>query len=1046
MDPSSATPSRPSGLPRPASKLPILDKKNSGIPQPKERPTVVPAKTATSTGSSRLQKRASIASLGRVSTNTISTATSRPPASRDHSVNATRRVSTILKPIAASKPSLTRASSRSTPQNTRPSTAEGLDPETKETHDQLDSLDNLRSISRQGSILDHDLDEPEHEKFLGNLSVSKNKKHSRPSLSDRAIESLHNLPSTPKDRRTSNFFAPAESPMGPPPRPLSALSRNGSTSSRPGTSDGLFLRSPSRASSPTRKGHASVKPAARNALGGFGFTPKTTDRRSVSAAFTSRALEQKSTVNASPRPSSPSKVPAKLPNKRHSSFGTGSTRTIASRPAKSRPILGNAFNPTATLDAGAINDASRTTLSVSRPAPRAVSGPVNASSAALREQIAAAKAAARREKEKAMHDSPLASTMGDIDPFDPSYNADPFNQAPRDEKHILRNRISTARMDGRLNISSMHLKEIPIEVVTMYEPSAMEESNVNWAEVVDLTRLNVADNELELIENRVFPDLSVEELTSDDNITGNQFGGLESLDLHSNVLTSLPMGLRRLERLTVLDLARNKLENSVLDIISQIPMLKDIKLGHNALSGNLPNAVCDLPHLEVLDLQSNRLLGLPEALRNLVNMKVLNLAGNQLTALPMDALQQLPLVDLDASNNALIGSLFPLGEQYSHQTLRTIDVSHNSLAALTFSPLLDLPRLRELRVTNNHMTSLPSVSHWSELHTLLASDNKISELPVGFTDLKKLRNANFASNELKTLELEIGNMDTLDTFIITANPLREKKFLGMSAADVRRELKSRLDPDDLVEDPHTDDEFVDASDSFSARTSTCGVWPINQNGVLELASKNLSDDVNDTLGSFLKSNDVKQLLLQANKLAAVPPALWLGQALKVLDLSGNILGSDYLSDELELPSLTELKLSSCRLGTIEPLVSQLSAPSLQSLNVSANRLVGPVPTLRTRYPALTSFWASDNRFVSVTIDALRGLTTVNLTSNDIETLPAEIGLLWDEGLKHFDVSSNAFRVPNYRVLEKGTEATLRWLRDRLPAGFEEQRRIDLDLD
>ena len=59
--------------------------------------------------------------------------------------------------------------------------------------------------------------------------------------------------------------------------------------------------------------------------------------------------------------------------------------------------------------------------------------------------------------------------------------------------------------------------------------------------------------------------------------------------------------------------------------------------------------------------------------------------------------------------------------------------------------------------------------------------------------------------------------------------------------------------------------------------------------------------------------------------------------------------------------------------------------------------------------------------------------TVNLSSNNIESLPAEIGLLWDEGLRNLEVGSNAFRVPNYRILEKGTEATLRYLRDKLPA-------------
>jgi Leucine-rich repeat (LRR) protein len=77
--------------------------------------------------------------------------------------------------------------------------------------------------------------------------------------------------------------------------------------------------------------------------------------------------------------------------------------------------------------------------------------------------------------------------------------------------------------------------------------------------------------------------------------------------------------------------------------------------------------------------------------------------------------------------------------------------------------------------------------------------------------------------------------------------------------------------------------------------------------------------------------------------------------------------------------------------------------------------------------------AGDNRFSEITPEALQGLQTANLASNNLQSLPAEIGLLWHEGLKSFEVGSNAFRVPGYRVLEKGTEATLRWLRDRIPA-------------
>jgi Leucine-rich repeat (LRR) protein len=106
---------------------------------------------------------------------------------------------------------------------------------------------------------------------------------------------------------------------------------------------------------------------------------------------------------------------------------------------------------------------------------------------------------------------------------------------------------------------------------------------------------------------------------------------------------------------------------------------------------------------------------------------------------------------------------------------------------------------------------------------------------------------------------------------------------------------------------------------------------------------------------------------------------------------------------------------------------------LDSINITQNRLTGAIPALRSFYPALKTLLAADNKFTKLSAESLRGMHTVNLSSNNIESLPAELGLLWDEGLRNLEVGSNAFRVPNYRILEKGTEATLRYLRDKLPA-------------
>lgn len=190
------------------------------------------------------------------------------------------------------------------------------------------------------------------------------------------------------------------------------------------------------------------------------------------------------------------------------------------------------------------------------------------SSLALREQIAKAKAAKRAQSSRQASgtQSVGATEESSIIPagtFDFGLADDPFNQQKgRDgSKGLLRKRIDSARTDGRLNIAAMGLKEIPAEVMDMYNFDAINGHGSSWAESVDLTRFVAADNELEILEDDIFPDVDPHELLDDDDSKGNQFGGLETLDLHGNLLTALPLGLRRLSLLTTLNLVRNLLGN-----------------------------------------------------------------------------------------------------------------------------------------------------------------------------------------------------------------------------------------------------------------------------------------------------------------------------------------------------------------------------------------------------------------------------------------------------------------------------------------------------
>ncbi|KAK4620887.1 Leucine-rich repeat-containing protein 40 [Fulvia fulva] len=1030
---------RPSALPRPGSRLPAPKTRPSSSTRraaPPQQPPpsdvsipAVPPPKGTIGTTSRLTKRLSTSSLSRAAQSDAkpAAAPTKPVASRTNLPAAGSSSRYGIKPAIGG----TSASRVKPPLNTKSSIASLRPPVNggdDEHNDRLGSLGSFRAASRQasrqgyrGETFEEAIAEPqEYVEPDHDVPPVPQRKTSRPSLSERTIESLQSLPSTPKERRRSSFFNPVESPMAPPlPPPGSSLSRNGSNGSRPGTSDGTFGGPNIKPTSPSKKPPASAQPASRvgSRLPSFGSAAAT--RRSVSGSFASRLQGAKPA--GTPRASSPPKQAIAAASNVKAPIGN---RTIAtSRPSKPKPALGDAFK----------SPAKRLTVDTTKPAvaPSEPKRVVSNSSAALREQIAAAKAAARKEK-AAKHDSPqdtsAAAVVGAADDnFEMHKN--PFN-APKDEKHILKNRINVARSDGKLNIAGLDLKQIPEEVRQMYGAAAMEASNINWAELVDLTKLFAANNKLEVLEDVDFPDLSADELAADEHSEGNQFGGLELLDFHDNLLERLPMGLRRLERLTVLNVAHNKLDNGAFDVISQIKTLKDLKLGNNNLSGSLPASVCELPALEVLDLQANRLLSLPEALRDLVSLRVLNVSGNQLTALPMEALQQLPLTELDASSNALIASLFPLGGPSGHPTLQFLNVANNSLAALTFEEKLDMPRMVSLDVTNNHLTGLPPVSGWNSLFTLAVGDNKVTDLPKGFTSLMKLRNVSLTGNELRALDPEIANMEGLESLILAANPLREKRFLSMTATDIKQELRARLAPEDngFETDEPTSPITVIGDNEVSA-----SMWSLQGNGVLDLASKDLSDDLNTTLGSFLRSEEVKQIRLHHNRITCIPPALWMGQDLRVLDLSHNVLAADYLSDELELPALQELNLSTCKLTSLQPLVTQLMAPNLRELNICANRISGLLPALHKSFPALRTLFASDNKIRTINADSLRGLITVNLADNDIESLPAELGLLWDEGLKNLELSNNAFRVPNRQLLQKGTEATLRWLRDKLPA-------------
>lgn len=458
----------------------------------------------------------------------------------------------------------------------------------------------------------------------------------------------------------------------------------------------------------------------------------------------------------------------------------------------------------------------------------------------------------------------------------------------------------------------------------------------------------------------------------------------------------------------------------IFDIIATIPTLRELKLAENDLHGDLSPALCNLTALEVVELQSNKLTSLPKEIGQLTRLRTLNVFDNQLHRLPME-LFTTSLIELRASKNQLQGTIFSV-DTLPH--LQELHLANNSIVSLCEGNSIDLPALRILNLATNRLTSLPEVSTWTSLTTLLVGENKLPALPEGFVTLPQLRSADFTGNDITQLDEKIALMESLEHLTVAANPLRERKFLTMATDEIKRDLVSRLPAADVTSADGDGDVENDLNEGAGADSG----WQVSQSGTLDLSAQNLSTIDEQSLDAIADS--IRQLTLQKNIFEAIPLTLSRLHHLGVLDLSRNAIEVP-LSSPLDLPKLRELRLNGNKLKSLEPLTTQLTAPSLQILDVSQNRLSGPLLVLRDFFPELITLLASDNSLSEVSAESLTGLKIVNLSNNDIERLEPRIGLLRGT-LTGLEVEGNKFRVPNYQILKKGTDAVLTWLRDKIP--------------
>ncbi|MCJ1333356.1 hypothetical protein MMC10_010051 [Thelotrema lepadinum] len=880
-------------------------------------------------------------------------------------------------------------------------------------------------------------------------AYSRSPRKSRQSLSDRTVETLSQVPPspTPSKRRQSGLYS-TDSPLRPPSRAMSSLGH-----ARPGSRLNSYPAGRAeRPASPTKSTAATTNRGQSSGVGGKRFA--SSDTPGIMRAPTMTSLKPASKLHQpsggipklasmSQMPLARSKTLAARPTRVKSPikdlFGDATSRppsTTVSRTSKlGVPPSGLRRTQQSTRQGSLTLQKSRTsTNGTGRDVESIEDVKASNSSGTLRDAIKQAKAANRNTS--GPKGDPFMPRSADNGPTSLSGDIDPSSLDLLDSSHvnILRKRVNNAKENGKLNIAALCLKEIPVEVLQMYDPTTAGEGGPAWYESVDITRLNAADNELLELPEQIFPMIGSPRKTdfdTDDEPSTAIFAGIDAMDVHGNQLRTIPLSLGRLPALTALNISKNQLGFDSLEIISRVTSLKELRMAENSLRGTVPDCIGDMENLETLDLHGNIVTEINSSCGRLSKLKHLDVSNNQLSTLPMEAIFDLQIVEINASRNKLSGSLLPSNIPQV-PFLQHLDVSTNALLMLS-EVKVDFLALKSINISNNRVAVLPDLSAWQSLAYLNAEENKISEIPTGFTSLKNLQQANFDNNSLLQLEDGIGSMDSLTVFNIQNNPIRERRLLRLTTEDLKSELRGRAAP-----------PFSPLSDR-SGSISNFG--PLSSRSTSWTSSGDSLDRSNARLKTIDKADleplageTIRTLSVHHNQLSTIPPAIEiLGSTLTTLDLSNNRLGksANYIPHPLTLPALQTLNLTSNALTSLDPLLASLTAPNLSTVILLFNRLssLPTSPSLPQKYPSLTKLLGSNNQISILDVEAVRGLQVLDVSGNEIEVLPPKLALL-QGSLRTLMVTGNKFRVPGWGVLEKGTEEILGWCRRRIPAGEE----------
>ncbi|XP_016299217.1 leucine-rich repeats and immunoglobulin-like domains protein 1 [Sinocyclocheilus anshuiensis] len=371
-------------------------------------------------------------------------------------------------------------------------------------------------------------------------------------------------------------------------------------------------------------------------------------------------------------------------------------------------------------------------------------------------------------------------------------------------------------------------------------------------ETTDCSHLDITDVPQDLPKSTVHLNLSHNKLAAVDMDILSNLPNLREVRLDHNELTSIPSFGATAATVVTLYLHHNKIRRLEGSLLQNFTALETLDLSNNDITELREH--CFPPGLQIKDLHlsSNKIVHLEfGAFKNFAgSLQILRLSRNRLTQLPVKGLELPKLTQLELSRNKL-----RLIEGLTFQGLSSLEVlklQRNNISKLTDGAFWGLARMRVLHLDNNSLREVNSGSLYGleSLLQLYLSNNSISNFnPEGWGFCERLRELNLSYNNLTKLSeggfSKLVNLNSLRLGHNSISHIAEGAFRGLS----------------------------------SLRT-------------LELDHNDISGTIEDTNGAFTGLENLNKLTLFENKIKSVAKKAFSGlEALEHLNLGENAIRS-----------------------------------------------------------------------------------------------------------------------------------------------------------